>query len=544
MLLLDLIARPSVGKTSANDVHLEPEEVARVLDAIGDVDGYDDWLAVLMACHKVSGGLALEQCQEWSWDGDEELVAQKWSGFDAGRSEGSVGWGTLKRLCDANGGELSVLDALERGDPAEQFDDDLDSTGGDATAEEAKSPPGVMKGWVWVADASKFIRRTDLKQFKPDQWNSLYAGLEPDGSILTKVWKGKTPVRRFESLAYLPGRPELVKGGTYNIWRPSRIEPTEGDVSVIERHMELMFPDPLERGYVIDFMHFLCVRPEVKLQFALLIQGAQGTGKTAIGMLMKRIIGAANVVEPSPDELRKNWTKWQEGASLALLEELMMEGRLAVANKMKPVITNETLRIEDKNAPLYSIPNHLNIMGFTNHKDAVKLEEGDRRWLILFSPMVPQDEAYYERLFRFIDGPGPARWLHRLMDHEPTLNPKGRAPDTAAKAEMRETSLTDTEATVREWMASGTGPMIGDLFRFEEAWEQLYVSRPHKATLTRALTDAGCIKHARYTNPGLPNVALWSCRDHDRWEAAGPKGRVEAWLETQEDDVKRDFYSE
>ena len=123
--LLELIARPSVGKTSANDVHLEPAEVARVLDAIGDVDGYDDWLAVLMACHKVSGGFALKECQAWSWDGDEETVARKWSGFDAGRAEGSVGWGTLKRICRGNGGELSVLDDLERGDPAEQFVDDL-----------------------------------------------------------------------------------------------------------------------------------------------------------------------------------------------------------------------------------------------------------------------------------------------------------------------------------------------------------------------------------------------------------------------------------
>ncbi|MXQ07891.1 hypothetical protein GQ651_08535 [Alphaproteobacteria bacterium GH1-50] len=439
----------------------------------------------------------------------------------------------------------ALKDALEkawtklpaRPSPAEDFEDDADVI---ETDDEDPSPTGVLRNWVWVADASRFIRRSDLKQFNKDQWNSLFADLEPEGSLLNKVWRSKTPVRRFESLAYIPGKPELIGDSTYNIWRPSRIEPAEGDVSVIEEHLAYLLPDPVERGHLIDFMHFACVKPEVKIHFALLLQGMQGTGKTAVGTLMKRIVGTANVAEPSPDELKSQWTKWQEGASLALVEELMMNGRLELANKLKPVITNETLRIEDKGAPLYSIPNHLNMLCFTNHENAVRLEEGDRRWLVLFSPAEPRDDAYYSRLFDFIEGDGPARWLRRLQAHEPALNPKGRAPETAAKAAMREASLTDVESTVREWMASGTGPMANDLFRFDDAWGMLS-GRSHKSNLTLALKAVGCVKHTRQTNEGLPKVVVWSCRNHEKWENAGPTERTRAWMEMEGYDTLADF---
>lgn len=84
-------------------------------------------------------------------------------------------------------------------------------------------------------------------------------------------------------------------------------------------HLEYLLPDLIERNHVVDLMHFLCVKPEVKINFALLLQGQQGTGKTAIGVLLRRIIGSNNVAEPSSDELKERWTKWQEGASLFTL---------------------------------------------------------------------------------------------------------------------------------------------------------------------------------------------------------------------------------
>ena len=210
--------------------------------------------------------------------------------------------------------------------------------------------------------------------------------------------------------------------------------------------MRLMFPDERDRGLVLDYLATMVQRPAEKLHFALLIRGEQGSGKSAIGELMTRIIGGRNVVKPSNDEVTGRFTAWLEGAQLAVIEELMTLGRLEVANRLKPVITEPTLRIEEKYGTPYSIPNHLNLICFTNHRDALRIENGDRRWLVIFSPAKPGEQAYYDRLFeRIASEDGPAAVKHALLERRVTINPKGRAPQTGAKEEMRR------RETVRYW---------------------------------------------------------------------------------------------
>ncbi|MEZ5778516.1 MAG: bifunctional DNA primase/polymerase [Paracoccaceae bacterium] len=535
-----ILRRDRQAVTSVRDedrVMLEPEEVAELLNATGEVPDYEDWIKVLMACHVVSGGMAMVECQEWSWPDASQAVEDKWAGFDArGNDNGRVGWGTLRHLAVKHGGERAraVCDRLERTKPSDDFADELDvgELPEGATGESAAT--SELKEWVFVAESMSFVRRKDCQKFRPEAFNAMLAHHKPDANLLTSVYKNKTPVRKFERLVYIPGRPEVLDGGRrYNVWRPSGVEAKPGDLSVFDEHMELMLPDQRERDMLLDFLHFVVCKPQVKIMFATLLYGEQGTGKTAIGTLAKRAIGRENVSEPSNEEVNSKWTAWQEGASLAIIEELMTNGRMEMANRLKTVITNDTLRIEGKNQPLYSIPNHMNLMGFTNHKNAVRLEQGDRRWMILFSVMKPQGEAYYRRLYDFIGKRESAEaFKHMLGERTPTLNPKGRAPDTAGKDYVTEASQTDVEAVVWEWAASRTGPLQHDLFRFERVWDAVprHCSRATKSAVTAALEGAGAVKHTRDKNGSVPGVILWSMADHDRWQAAGPKGRFEAFM--------------
>ncbi|GAH30468.1 unnamed protein product, partial [marine sediment metagenome] len=89
--------------------------------------------------------------------------------------------------------------------------------------------------------------------------------------------------------------------------------------------------------------------------------------------------------------LHAKWNGWQKGIQLAVIEEIMTVGRLDVMNRLKPVITDDTLRIEEKYGCAYTIENRMNLICFTNHSDALKLENGDRRWFVVSSPAVPKD---------------------------------------------------------------------------------------------------------------------------------------------------------
>ena len=209
----------------------------------------------------------------------------------------------------------------------------------------------------------------------------------------------------------------------------------------------------------------------------------------------------------------------------------MTDGRLEVANKLKRVITEPTLLIERKGIDSYDIPNRLNLLCFTNHKDAVRLESGDRRWFVLFSPMKPQSQDYYDRLFKWLgrDDAAPA-FMHWLGQRKPRLLPKGRAPDTLAKRDAAELSLTDIESRVKEWVESETGPFTHDLFRFDDVRDEFY--KPNVAQLTKALERVGAVKHKRNTNASAPNYQVWSIRDHDRYGDMGPADLVREYQKT------------
>jgi hypothetical protein len=518
-LLQMIIRRPptSVGGSAKHSV----AEVEQMLGGlvVENFKEYQQWFQIMAAAHAASGGRAREEFIRWStvdpdYCNDAQKIGRSWDALDADRPDGITAATLYQALYRAG-----------RGDIVERFTN-FNNDGSE------------LSNWVWVADATRFIRRSDLKKYKPDQWKSMYASQHPDGDILTAVWKGKTAVRRFETLVYIPEKPEIIDS-QYNLWRPSGVQAAPGDTSWFENHINWMFPNDTERNYVIDYLALLVQRPAEKIHFALLIRGAQGTGKSAIGLLMSKIIGMRNVVQPSNDEVTGKFTVWQEGAQLGVIEELMTLGRLEVANRLKPVITEPNLRIEEKHGSPYSIPNYLNLLCFTNHRNALPMEAGDRRWLVVFSPALPKDQAYYARLFDNIESvEGAAAVKHLLLNRAIHLDPKGRAPDTVAKDEMRSYSIGDIEHWLKEQYEQKLAPFEFPLLRLDDAIASIpqdlkLKHRNVRGIVVRFLQDGlGAVQHTRNTkSDGRRNYRLWSTEEHAKWDELGPTARVDAYEE-------------
>lgn len=561
--LLDLLQVRRIETPDALDDadrwgEITPDQLAAALAELPTDEfergSHDDWFQLMCACHHATAGAGREEFIAWStsapgYEDHAEQIGYRWDSLAsaAGRDGRPT---TIRHL-------YQVLGRYGVGIPHPAPEHDFDAV--EVVPEPV--PPGplgvVAEDWVWVADASVFIRRHDLKRYRPEQWRSLYDYLV-EGNILNKVWNSRNFVRKFESLTYLPKGAEMPdgeRGGRYNIWRPSGVRPSPGDVSWFLEHMAYIVPDDRERAAVLDYLAHLVQRPEEKVHFALLVRGVEGTGKSAIGEIMLRIIGAGNVTKPKNDELLEKWTGWQEGAQLAIIEELMTMGRLEVSNRLKPVITDPTLRIEEKYQTTYTIDNHLNLLCFTNHRDALKLAAGDRRWFVVFSPAKPLDDVYYSRLFENIYGGGAAHVAHWLMSRDISgFNAKGRAPETAAKEEMRGFSMGEAEGLLDELYRDGAAPFDFDLVALEELEDELpeRIKRSTKnlrSTLTKFLADViGAVQHPRNTNSrgsaaALPKHRLWSIRNHDHWKEAGPTERAKAHAEHRAQ-TSEDFFGQ
>jgi hypothetical protein len=493
----------------------------------------------MCACHHATSGEGRDEFIAWS-TGDPEfsdhgsMLGRRWDSLHADQNGQRITEKTLfKALVDQGRADL-----LPRGKAADDFEG-VEEVAERPTEQNGRS--GVADQFVWIVDAECFVRRSDNKRFSAQQFRSLHAGAWKEGDILNAVWKDKLPMRKFVSMVYLPWEDEVVADGhggrSYNIWRDSGLTPKSGDVTVFLEHMAYMFPDEAERELAIDYLALLVRRPAVKINFAMLVKGRQGTGKSWLGSLVARIIGEPNVTRPSNTAVTERFTDWQLGAQLAIIEELMAMGRVEVANRLKPAITDDYLSIRPMYGKVYSVPNRLNFLCFTNHDDALPIESGDRRWLVFFSDAMPAGEAYYQRLFAYLDGDGPAHVAHWLGQRDVKINAKGTAPKTRGKEEMRSLSMGDAEQHLSELLAAREVPFDFGLVRLDDALTAVpdRITRQARNLGNRVrkwlVEEAGAKKLGRYTKGGRPAVQLWAIDDHETWTAMGPAACNDAYHE-------------
>lgn len=528
------VARRSVRNPSVEAGTYTPEQLGEMLEGLDPTQYRDQqkWLELMMACHHATAGQARDEWIEWStsdpvYSKDAWIIGCRWDSLHADQSGRRITEKTLfKALHEVGQGGL-----IPRADPTFPADD-------------PEPPPpgteGLVDEYVWIVTSQTFIRRSDRKEFTGEQFRSFNAHLW-EGDLLSAIWKNKIPMRKFETADYVPGAGEVVVGPdgreAYNLWRATGVRPRSGDASVFLEHMAYLFPDETERSFVLDYLALLVQRPGEKIHFALLIRGRQGTGKSWMGELLARMLGEENVSRPSNDVIQEKFGDWQKGAQLAVLEEVMA-GK-DVINRLKSLITEPHVTIRPFHQRAFKMANRLNLICFTNHEDALPIEEDCRRWLVVFSDAEPQSEPYYDRLWSFLNGGGPAFVADWLSQRKISLNPKGRAPATAGKLQMHRLGLSEVEQYLAELHESGLAPFDAPLLRWEDVAEALprtlLSERGCRTAITRFLKQIGAVQHARYTkDPGRTRSALWSLTDHEHWERQGPAKRADAYAAQSE----------
>ena len=130
----------------------------------------------------------------------------------------------------------------------------------------------------------------------------------------------------------------------------------------------------------------------------------------------------------------------------------MQIGRREVANELRDIITEATVEINIKNVPAFETENYMAMFAISNHPDALPLDDGDRRWLVLgtHAKKHPLAFEYYSKLFGLLDDPvALAAIAYDLKTRDlGTYSGLGNAPITEAKRTMISASMSDVD----QWM--------------------------------------------------------------------------------------------
>ena len=143
----------------------------------------------------------------------------------------------------------------------------------------------------------------------------------------------------------------------------------------------------------------------------------QGTGKSTVGVVMLKIFGAHGALVDDKERLLGRFNDWLETKSFVLGEEIMWAGDPKSTDKLKSMITANTLQVERKNGAIRQIPNRLHPMMTTNHIHAVAAGIGDRRNIVLdVSDEHASDKNWFEPLYQDLDAGGFSEFLWLLQN--------------------------------------------------------------------------------------------------------------------------------
>lgn len=339
--------------------------------------------------------------------------------------------------------------------------------------------------WVYITDEDRFYRKDSEEFLTAQGFNAKFNRELPpqkEGELPRSAHRVALDEMQLPTVTrgvYLPNAADVFQlNGVecVNLYRPSSTpvaastlsDSGKAAVALVTSHLALLTGGREQvTNSLLYWMAHNVQHPGKKIRWAPLIKGIEGDGKTLIGRVMAAVMGEANVKDISPKVLGTDFTGWAHKACVGVLEEIRLTGhsRHDIHNALKPFITNNTVPIHAKGRDEFTTINTMNYIAFTNHADALPLNDTDRRFFVVFTKfqqiadlqkVVGNLGEYFTRLYQCIENHREElrRWLLDVQIPT-TFAPDGRAPETKEKEAMVDMGVSHEEDVINAVIEKG-----------------------------------------------------------------------------------------
>ena len=391
-----------------------------------------------------------------------------------------------------------------------------------------------FEGCIYILDIHKVLTpEGDL--LDPQQFKAFYGGhifqMNPDGTQPEKnafVAFTENRTHRFpkaRKAVFNPTRePGSIVDDEVNTYFPQHVDIHPGDISKFHDIFCKLLPDPNDRAILLAWMASCVQNPHRKFQWAPVLQGAEGNGKTFLMNCVAYAIGEHFTHRPNPREINEKYNDWMEHSLFVLVEEIHMEGRRDTLDGLKTKITNEMLPYRGMGVSERTGHNYSKFAFCTNYMEAVIKNRSDRRYAIFYTAQQSYEDimacgmggSYFPDLYRWAREGGYAAVGHFLTHYDipDQLDPAKlchRAPRTSSTDKAVVKSLGPVETEILEATEDGTVGFRGgfissikldDLIRRR----QLRVSRNKRADILETL---GYVKCPVLADGRAPTPLVW-----------------------------------
>lgn len=340
-----------------------------------------------------------------------------------------------------------------------------------------------FKGCVYVTDAHRILTPNGT-MLKEAQFNALYGGyvfaLDDNGDKTTrKAFEGFVESQcvafpKVDGAIFSPrhkaGEVVLDEGRRLvNTYIPVDVRTVDGDPTPFLKHMEKLLPDPRDRAIALAYAAAVVQYAGYKFQWAPLFQGCEGNGKTLLTRCVAYAVGNRYTHMPPAAEISEKFNSWLFGSIFIGVEDIYVpESRMEIIETLKPMITGDRLAKRAMQQDQVMMTNCANFIFNSNHRNAVKKTQNDRRFCVFFTAQQEaehltrdgMDGNYFPDLYDWLKADGYAIVAHFLKTYEipDELNPVigcQRAPVTSTTHQAIEASLGGVEQEILEAVDEG-----------------------------------------------------------------------------------------
>lgn len=343
------------------------------------------------------------------------------------------------------------------------------------------------------------------------------------------------------AMAYEPGKDRITEKAEYNTWQGWGCEPKAGSVKPWKDLLDHLFAgSEKERDFFERWCALPLQQPGAKMYTAAVLWGIQtGTGKSLTGYTLKRIYGE-NFTEIGDVELQDERHEWAVDKQFVMGDDVTGHDQRQYADRLKKMITQQTMRIDKKYVPSYTVRDCINYLFTANHPDAFFLEDNDRRFFVHEVEVSALDRSFYKAYMQWLDNGGAEALFHHLLSLDlKGMEAEDRAPDTIARRNMISDGMSDLGCWVRQlrdtpdaMLKIGEVSLRGDLWSAQELlalFDPEHKSRVTLNGLSRELKRAGIAKVYKGMPVPVANtqIRLFAVRNAAKWvKATAPELRL------------------
>ena len=332
-----------------------------------------------------------------------------------------------------------------------------------------KSPPmtvlqdHVKLEWLYIADHNEIVHRDFRhKPYDRQTANNALSDFSDTNDIFGLLVKNKT--EHIENYTYDPSsNGRIILDGDHkklNLYEPTRIKPKDGDASPFMEYLNNLFPIEEDREHVKLWIATLIAKPGVRMTYSiLLVSEKQGVGKSTLGeAILAPLVGSHNSCCPSEEQILSRFNSWAGAMRIAIVAEIYQGKSWKMYNRLKAVVSDETISIERKCKDAITTKNWCHIVASSNSLSPLKVSEDDRRWLV---PKVTEEAWPHEKwvaLREWLNKDGLSIILHWAKSYDKYELSGTHAPGTERKKDLIQVCTDEWRTLLTELLIENENP--------------------------------------------------------------------------------------